>query len=81
MMVFAKKLRSSEHVLLDIINQIETNMDLGTVLMWDFYRPVKAFVDHRILLSNLKLHHYGVPGIINDLFSSYGSSANNTNWC
>ena len=63
--------RSTEHALLDIINQIETNMGAGLYSCGIFIDLRKAFdtVDHQILLS--KLHHYGVRGITNRWFSSY----------
>ena len=75
---FHKK-RSAEHSLLDIINQIETNMGEELYSRWIFIDLRKAFdkVDRRILLS--KLHHYGVQGIINDWFSSYLLSCQQTN--
>ena len=63
--------RSTEHALLDIINQIETNMGAELYSCGIFIDLRKAFdtVDHQILLS--KLLHYGVRGIINRWFSSY----------
>ena len=63
--------RSTEHALLDIINQIETNMGAELYSCGIFIDLRKAFdtVDHQILLS--KLHHYGVRGITNRWFSSY----------
>ena len=65
--VFAKK-RSTEHALLDIINQIETNMG-GELYSCGIFMDLRKAFDLGILLS--KLHHYGVRGIINDWFSSY----------
>ena len=63
--------RSTEHALLDIINQIETNMGAELYSRGIFIDLQKAFdtVDHQILLS--KLHHYGVRGITNRWFFSY----------
>ena len=66
-----RKKRSTEHALLDIINQIETNMGTELYSCWIFIDLQKAFdmVDHQISLS--KLHHYGVRGITKRWFSSY----------
>ena len=63
--------RSTERALLDIINQIETNMDGKLYSCGIFIDLRKAFdtVDHRILLN--VLHHYEVRGIINDWLFSY----------
>ena len=54
--------RSTKHALLDIINQIETNMGAELYSRGIFIDLRKAF-DHQILLS--KLHHYGMRGITN----------------
>ena len=63
--------RSTEHAILDIINQIENNMDNRMYSCGIFIDLKKAFdtVDHLILLQ--KLDHYGVRGITNNWFASY----------
>ena len=63
--------RSTEHAILEIINQIQTNMDRKLYTCGIFIDLQKAFdtVDHTILLK--KLDHYGVRGIVNDWFTSY----------
>ena len=62
---------STEHALIDIVNQIQSNFDMRLFSCGIFIDLKKAFytVDHEILLQ--KLHHYGVRGIINDWFRSY----------
>ena len=63
--------RSTEHAMLDIINQIENNMDNKMYSCGIFIDLKKAFdtVDHLILLQ--KLDHYGVRGVTNNWFASY----------
>ena len=63
--------RSTEHAILDITHQIESNMDNKLYTCGIFIDLQKAFdtVDHTILLE--KLNHYGIRGIINDWFASY----------
>ena len=62
---------STQHAILDIVNQIQTNMDRKLFSCGIFIDLQKAFdtVDHKILLR--KLSHYGIRGVINDWFSSY----------
>ena len=69
-MVFVTK-RSTEHAILDIINEIEIDMDKKLHSCGVFIDLQKAFdtVNHSILLR--KLNHYGLRGIINDRFASY----------
>ena len=63
--------RSTQHAIIDIVNQIQTNMDKNMYTCGIFIDLQKAFdtVNHSILLQ--KLQHYGIRGIINDWFSSY----------
>ena len=63
--------RSTEHALIDIVNQIQSNFDKGIYTCGIFIDLKKAFdtVDHSILLQ--KLYHDGIRGIVNDWFRSY----------
>ena len=62
---------STEHVILDNVNSIQSNMDAGKFSCGVFVDLKKAFdtVDHGILLQ--KLAHNGFRGLINDWFRSY----------
>ena len=66
-----RKGHSTQHAILDIINDIQANMNQRLLSCGVFIDLKKAFdtVDHEILLN--KLNHYGFRGIINDWFSSY----------
>ena len=60
---------STQHAILDIVNDLETNMNQWLLSCGVFLNLKKAFdtVDHDILLD--KLNHYGFRGLINDWFS------------
>ena len=66
-----RKVHSTQHAVLDLLNVIQTNMDKSLFSCGIFIDLKKAFdtVDHSILLS--KLNYYGFRGIINQWFSSY----------
>ena len=57
--------------MLDIIDDIQTNMNQRLLSCGVFIDLKKAFdtVDHAILLN--KLNHYGFRGIVTDWFSGY----------
>lgn len=62
---------STQHAILDIVNNIQDNMDKKMFSCGIFIDLKKAFdtVDHTILLR--KLNHYGIRGSINNWFNSY----------
>ena len=66
-----RKLYSTEHAILDIVNAVQSNMNNRMFFCGIFIDLKKAFdtVDHSILLQ--KLYHYGFRGIINDWCHSY----------
>ena len=66
-----RKRHSTQHAILDTVNDIRSNVNQGLLSCGVFIDLKKAFdtVDHNILLN--KLNHYGFRGIINDWFSSY----------
>ena len=63
--------RSTQHAIIDIVNQIQIKMDQKMYLCGIFIDLQKAFdtVNHFIILR--KLEHYGIRGIVNDWFRSY----------
>ena len=68
-----RKTLSTQHVILDIVSTIQTNMHMDNHLFscGVFIDLTKAFdtLDHKILLH--KLDHYGFRGVISKWFSSY----------
>ena len=66
-----RKGHSTQHAILDIVNEKKTNMNQGLFSCGVFIDLKKAFdtVDNSILLDKRK--HYGFGGIIKDWFSSY----------
>ena len=66
-----RKGHSTQHAILDIVNDIQSNMNRRLLSCGIFIDLKKAFdtVDHDVLLD--KLNHYGFRGIINSWFSSY----------
>ena len=69
---------STQHAILDIVNQIQTNMDNNLFSCGIFIDLQKAFdtVNHAILVK--KLHFYGIRGVVNDWFLSYLSNRTQT---
>ena len=66
-----RKGHSTQHAILDIVNDIQSNLNQCLLSCGVFIDLKKAFdtVDHDVLLD--KLNHYGFRGIINSWFSSY----------
>ena len=66
-----RKVHSTQHAILNMVNAIQTNMDKQLFSCGVFVDLKKAFdtVDHNILLHILD--HYGFRGVINKWFSSY----------
>ena len=67
---------STNHALVNIINEIQSKLDKGQLSCGVFVDLQKAFdtVDHKILLK--KLEHYGVRGITLKWFISYLKNRN-----
>jgi retron-type reverse transcriptase len=66
-----RKGHSTQYAILELLNDIQTNMNKKLFSCGVFIDLKKTFdtVDHNILLN--KLNHYGFRGIVNDWFSSY----------
>lgn len=66
-----RKKHSTQHAILDIVNQVQSNMSHKLFTCGIFIGLQKAFdtVNYSILLH--KLHHYGIRGIVNSWFSFY----------
>ena len=64
-----RKGHSTQHAILDIVNDIQSNMNRRLLSCGIFIDLKKAFdtVDHDVLLD--KLNHYGFRGIINSWFT------------
>ena len=61
----------TEHVIVDIVSAIQSNMDKPLFTCGIFIDLKKAFdtVNHQILLN--KLNHYGFRGIVNNWFENF----------
>ncbi|CAL4079903.1 unnamed protein product, partial [Meganyctiphanes norvegica] len=68
------KKHSTEHALIELIDQIRFSMDNKQMTCGIFIDLSKAFdtVDHQILIG--KLEHYGIRGTALELFKSYLSN-------
>jgi retron-type reverse transcriptase len=66
-----RKGHSTQHAILELLDDIQTNMNKKLFSCGVSIDLKKAFdtVDHNILLN--KLNYYGFRGIVNDWFSSY----------
>ena len=73
-----RKGHSTQHAIVDIVNDIQSNMNQRLLSCGLFIDFKKAFdtVDHDVLLD--KLNHYGFRGIINSWFSSYRKNRTQT---
>ena len=73
-----RKGHSTQYAILELLNDIQTNMNKKLFSCGVFIDLKKAFdtVDHNILLN--KLNHYGFRGIVNDWFSSYSKNRTQT---
>ena len=72
----SEKNHSTEHALVEIVDQIRLSIDKSQLTCGIFIDLSKAFdtVDHNILLG--KLEHYGIRGNALNLFKSYLSNRN-----
>ena len=69
-----RKKHSTEHALIELVDQIRLSMDNKQMTCGIFIDLSKAFdtVDHQILIG--KLEHYGIRGTALELFKSYLSN-------
>ena len=69
-----RKQHSTNHILINITENIRSALDSGQFACGIFVDLQKAFdtVDHNILLQ--KLNHYGIRGVANTWFNSYLSN-------